>query len=144
MGSVRRFRAVVVDSSPSVRSFVLGFGASCSRTLCTIIESAGCENRAEARLPAVRRGPRRANRRRFACPMSSPTEPVSPSAYCTSGPPKSSRRAALLWLQGCGGALFGVGHESGETPVAIERLEIGVLFDAEIGIGGQPVVNSLS
>jgi hypothetical protein len=39
MGSVRRLRAVVVDSSPSVRSFVLGFGASCSRTLCTIIEA---------------------------------------------------------------------------------------------------------
>ena len=39
MGSLRRLRAVVVDISPSVRSFVLGFGASCSRTLCTIIEA---------------------------------------------------------------------------------------------------------
>jgi hypothetical protein len=56
----------------------------------------------------------------------------------------SSRGAALLWLLCRGRALFGVRHQSGEARVAMERLEIGILFDVEIGSGAQPVVNSLS
>ena len=55
---------------------------------------------------------------------------------------KSSQGTALLWLLR-GGALFGVGHESGEARVAMERFEIGILFDGEIGAGGQPVIHSL-
>jgi hypothetical protein len=46
------------------------------------------------------------------------------------------------FLRGC--ALFGMRYKSGKARVAMERLQIRVGFDREIGLGCQSVVNSLS
>src|ERR1039458_10857486 len=137
MGSVRRFRAVVVDSSPSARSFVLGFGASCSRTLCTIVEAQ------VAKIEQKRAYQQFAEDHAERVDVGARVDVFADGAgilFCLLHfrAPKSIRGAALFWLQGRGGALFGVGHERGEARGAMERLGIWILFDGEVGIGGGP------
>jgi len=56
--------------------------------------------------------------------------------FCTPGRRKANRISALFCLLGRAGVLFGVGHESGEARIAMQRFEIGRLFHREIDAGG--------
>jgi hypothetical protein len=68
---------------------------------------------------------------------------VQIASQFTSGTSEVCLCAALLWRLGGSGTLFGVGHQSGETRVAMERFEIGVRFDGESATVAKSMVNSL-
>jgi hypothetical protein len=41
-----------------------------------------------------------------------------------------------VWLLRCGGAFFGVGHQSGEAWVAMERFKRRIFLDLQSVLGG--------